>query len=96
LFFAKCPANTQTIRTGQPDIKNNQVLLAGKSLPHTLVSVIGNGDFEIIVPKVQGKQLGDVMLVFDNQDFALSDVADVNSDLSCWCKVQLSRLYLRA
>ena len=43
---------------------------------------MGNGDLEIIVLKVQGKQLGDVMFVFDNQDSALPDVADVNSDLS--------------
>ena len=44
--------------------------------------VIGNADFEIIVPKVQGKQLGDVVFVFDNQDSALPDAADVNSNLS--------------
>jgi len=43
---------------------------------------MGNGDFEIVVLKVQGKQLGDVMFVFDNQDSALPDLADVNSDLS--------------
>ena len=44
--------------------------------------VTGNGDFEIIVPKVQGKQLGDVVFVFDNQDSVLPDAADVNDDLS--------------
>ena len=43
---------------------------------------MGNGDFEIIVLKVQGKQLGNVVLVFDYQDSVLPDVADVNSDLS--------------
>lgn len=43
---------------------------------------MGNGDFEIIVLKVQGKQLGDVMFVFDDQNFSLPDVADVNSDFS--------------
>jgi hypothetical protein len=46
------------------------------------VPVTGNGDFEIIVPKVQGKQLGDVVFVFDNQDSVLPDAADVNSGLS--------------
>jgi hypothetical protein len=43
---------------------------------------MGNGDFEIIVLKVQGKQLGNVVFVFDNQDSVLPDAADVNSDLS--------------
>jgi len=47
------------------------------------VSVVGNSDFEIIVLEVQGKQLGDVMLVFDNQDSALPDAADANGDFSC-------------
>ena len=46
------------------------------------MSVTGNGDVEIIIPKVQGKQLGDVMFVFDNQDSALPDVTDINSGLS--------------
>ncbi len=45
---------------------------------------MGNGDFEIIVLKVQGKQLGNVMFVFDNQYSALPDLADVNSDLSSY------------
>jgi hypothetical protein len=43
---------------------------------------MGNGDFEIVVLKVQGKQLCDVVFVFDNQDSVLPDAADVNSDLS--------------
>jgi hypothetical protein len=55
---------------------------------------MGNGDFEIVVLKVQGKQLGDVMFVFDNQDSALPDLADVNRDLSsCWCNAQLDQFH---
>lgn len=45
---------------------------------------MGNGDFEIIIFKVQGKQLGDVMFVFDDQNLSLPDLANVNSDFS-WC-----------
>ena len=43
---------------------------------------MGNGDFELVVPQVQGKQLGNVVFVFDNQDSVLPDAADVNSDFS--------------
>jgi hypothetical protein len=50
------------------------------------VPVPGNGDIEIIVLKVQGKQLGNVVLVFNNKNPALPDRADVNSYLSS-CRI---------
>jgi len=50
------------------------------------VPVPGNGDIEIIVLQVQGKQLGNVVFVFNNKNSALPDVADVNSDLSS-CRI---------
>jgi len=48
---------------------------------------MGNGNCEIIVLKMQGNQLGDVMFVFYHQDFALPDLADVDSEFS-WCPQQ--------
>ena len=48
--------------------------------------VPGNGDIEIIVLKVEGKQPGNVVLVFDNKNPALPDMADVNSGLSS-CRI---------
>jgi hypothetical protein len=58
---------------------------------------MGHGDVEIIVLKVQGKQLGNVVFVFDNQDFVLPAIADVNSNISsCWRNVQPGRLCLSA
>jgi hypothetical protein len=50
---------------------------------------MGNGDLEIIVLEVQGKQLGNVMFVFDDKYSALPDLADVNSDISS-CKNSLA------
>ena len=48
--------------------------------------VPGNGDIEIIVLQVQGKQLGNVVLVFNNKNPALPDMADVNGYLSS-CRI---------
>ena len=48
--------------------------------------VPGDGDIEIIVLQVQRKQLGNVVLVFDDKNPALSDRADVNSGRSS-CRI---------
>ena len=57
---------------------------------------MGNGDCKIIVLQMKGQQLSDIMFIFDNQDIALPDLADVNGSVSWGLIMSLGQFRLSA